>query len=150
MLKQLIASLKAAQIASDLVLIQSTCSTIVTRILLQNALIDFYSDGPATINWTAPAADLQGALKSGGFSSLLQTIVYSRNATTNGNGKGLLNATATSNGVYVGTYSNGSYISLGASDSPLGFPDTLVHNLLPSFETFLEGSIRASRSRWSF
>jgi osomolarity two-component system sensor histidine kinase SLN1 len=37
----LTASLKAAQIASDLLLIQSTCATIVTRILLQEAIKNF-------------------------------------------------------------------------------------------------------------
>jgi osomolarity two-component system sensor histidine kinase SLN1 len=48
----LTASLKAAQIASDLLLIQSTCSTITTRILIQSALRNFYKGNSSTSNWT--------------------------------------------------------------------------------------------------
>jgi len=75
----LTASLKAAEIASDLVLIQSTCSTIVTRILLQQTLVSFYKD--QTTNFSSALDDVKGALLSGGFSSLLQTEVFSRNGT---------------------------------------------------------------------
>jgi osomolarity two-component system sensor histidine kinase SLN1 len=48
----LTASLKAAQIASDLLLIQSTCKTITTRVLIQNALRNFYRGNQSTTNWT--------------------------------------------------------------------------------------------------
>lgn len=59
-------------------IIQSTCATIVSRILLQNALKSFYkNDGNA--NFTSAQADMQSALASGGYSALLQTVVYSRN-----------------------------------------------------------------------
>lgn len=48
----LTASLKAAQIAADLLLIQSTCSTIPTRIIIQNAIRNFYKGNSSTSNWT--------------------------------------------------------------------------------------------------
>jgi len=68
----LTASLKATQITSDLLLIQATCSTIVTRILLQNALKTYYRGNQTEENWTRALPDVRGALKSGGIASLLQ------------------------------------------------------------------------------
>jgi len=47
----LTASLKAAQIASDLLLIESTCSTITTRILIQTALKRFYAGNTTAANF---------------------------------------------------------------------------------------------------
>lgn len=88
----LAASLKAAQIASDLRLIQTTCSTIVTRILIQQSLVSFYSSGATAANWSAAVTDVTSALASGGYSNLLQVIIYPRNNT--GNDHGLLNVTA--------------------------------------------------------
>lgn len=74
----LTASLKAAQIASDLLLIQSTCSTIVTRILLQDALRSFYKGNDSESNWTAAYNDVTGGLASGGLSALLQLTIFSK------------------------------------------------------------------------
>lgn len=70
----LTASLKATQIASDLLLIQATCSTIVTRILIQDALRSFYRGDVSLQNWENATNDAQGALRSGGFASLLQYV----------------------------------------------------------------------------
>lgn len=67
----LTASLKATQIASDLLLIQATCATIVTRILLQDALKSYYK-GNQSDPWERASRDMKGALRSGGYSSLLQ------------------------------------------------------------------------------
>ena len=69
---QLAASLKATQIASDILLIQSTCATLVTRILLQDALKSYYKGNQSSSNWENATEDIRGALASGGFSSLLQ------------------------------------------------------------------------------
>jgi osomolarity two-component system, sensor histidine kinase SLN1 len=64
-----------------------------------------------------------GALASGGFSSLLQTIVFSRNAT--GNSTGLLNATANTPDIILPeTYANGTPAMLG-DDTALGYPTAL-------------------------
>jgi len=71
---ELTASLKATQIASDLLLIQSTCATIVTRILLQDALRSFYRGNQTAENWVAASRDVGSALRNGGYSSLLQYV----------------------------------------------------------------------------
>lgn len=118
----LTASLKASQIASDLTLIQSTCATIVTRILIQDALKNFYRGNGSTNNWTDASNDVAGALASGGLSALLQVIVFSRNAT--GNPSGLFNVTASGVDIQLpGTAPNGSTVMLG--DPDLGYPSML-------------------------
>lgn len=125
----LTASLKAAQIASDLLLIQATCSTIVTRILLQNALKTFYKGNQTLQNWTAAQNDVAGGLASGGLSALLQVTIFSRNQT--GNSAGLLNATADFGGLggilLPNTYNNGTQVRLG--DPGLGYPEALYPNI---------------------
>jgi osomolarity two-component system sensor histidine kinase SLN1 len=92
----LTASLKASQIAADLLLIQSTCSTIVTRILLQEALRNYYAGNISESNWTNARSDVDNALASGGLSSLLQIIIFSRNQT--GPSSGILSVTANETG----------------------------------------------------
>jgi osomolarity two-component system sensor histidine kinase SLN1 len=121
----LTASLKAAQIAADLLIIQSTCSTIVTRVLLQSALKNYYQY-PAEANLTGAVADVQSALASGGFSSLLQTMVFSRNTT--GNTNVVLKATAANPGIKTGLYDNGTQGYLG-DDGRLGYPSSLYPNI---------------------
>jgi hypothetical protein len=88
----LTASLKAAQVASDLQLLQSTCSTIVTRILIQQALQRFNEGNDTDANWVVPADDVQSALGSGGYATLFQTIIYPKSGA--GNAHGLLNVTS--------------------------------------------------------
>jgi len=123
----LTASLKAAQIAADLLLIQATCSTIVTRVLVQNALRNFYKNGSAQ-NWTNAETDVAGALASGGLSALLQVKIFSRNET--GDPGGLLNVTADLAGAEISLpykYDNGTAVKLG--DPGLGFPEALYPNV---------------------
>jgi osomolarity two-component system, sensor histidine kinase SLN1 len=99
----------------------------VTRILLQDALKQFYQGNTSDNNWTAATRDVNGALASGGFSSLVQTVVYSRNQT--GNSTGLLKATANTTGIQLGEqYSNGTYAMLG-DPSDLGYPTELYPNI---------------------
>lgn len=93
----LTASLKAQQISANLLLIQATCSTIVTRILLQQSIKTFYLDDGQNYNFTTALTDVNGGLVSGGLAALLQVTVYSRNLT--GNPYGILNATATDSGM---------------------------------------------------
>lgn len=72
----LTASLKAARIASEITLIQTTCSTISTRLLLQQAFSKFYATQIRSARkedpWNDAEIDLQSALSSTGFSGLLQ------------------------------------------------------------------------------
>ncbi|CZS98478.1 related to protein histidine kinase [Rhynchosporium agropyri] len=130
----LTASLKASQIASDLLLIQSTCATITTRILLNQALKSYYKGPQTATNFTAALNDVSSALDSGGFSSLLQIIVFSRNSTIGGNGRenaslGLIKATAPNSGIRLPyQYPNLTYAMLG-DDSDLGYPAALYPNI---------------------
>lgn len=123
----LTASLKASQIASDLVLIQSTCATITTRVLIQSALSRFYLGNVSADNWIPAFDDMSSALASGGLSSLLQVSIISRNAT--GDSLSLLNATANSSTIVLPSlYPDGTNATLG-DDTDLGFPAALYPNV---------------------
>lgn len=89
----LTASLKAAQVAANLQLVESTCRTIVTRREVQQSLLRFYyqSDNSAS-NWRGAEEDVQSALASTGYSQLLQVKIFSKDGT--GDSEGLLNVTA--------------------------------------------------------
>jgi osomolarity two-component system sensor histidine kinase SLN1 len=122
----LTASLKAAQVASDLLLIQATCATIVTRILLQDAIRAFYRGNGTANNWTVASDDISSALASGGLSALLQVTVFSRNQT--GDPYGILNATAVAANIGLPyQYPNGTQVMLG--DPGLGYPRALYPNI---------------------
>ncbi|KAL3422483.1 osomolarity two-component sensor histidine kinase sln1 [Phlyctema vagabunda] len=125
----LTASLKAAQISADLLLLQATCSTIVTRILLQEAIRSFYHGNLTAENWTAAGNDVAGALASGGLSALLQVKIFSKNLT--GDSRGILNSTAILTGSEIElplyTYPNGTHYMLG--DSEFGYPPPLYPNI---------------------
>ena len=87
----LTASLKAGEVASNLRLLQATCSTIVTRVLVQGALHRFYAGNTTDANWVDAINDISEALGTGGYFDLYQATVYSRDA--QGNHHGLLNVT---------------------------------------------------------
>ena len=88
----LTASLKAAQVASDLQFLQSTCNTIVTRILIQQALQHFNAGNSTNANWETSSGDVQAALSSGGYAALFQAIIFHKSSV--GNVHGLLNVTS--------------------------------------------------------
>ncbi|TVY82586.1 Two-component system protein B [Lachnellula suecica] len=126
----LTASLKAAQVASDLLLIQSTCSTITTRILIQAAIKSFYQGNETATDTIDPSndaySDVSSALVAGGLSALLQVSVFSRNAT--GNPTGILRTTGNTSTIYLPTtYPNGSLVPLG--DTDFGYPAALYPNI---------------------
>ncbi|KAI9705971.1 MAG: Histidine kinase [Candelina mexicana] len=127
----LTASLKAAQLSSNLLLLQSTVNSVATRVLPQLALQRYYDGNNTDANWARSAGDLQGALAGGGGSALLlQAIIYSKNGTGTGNPFGLLNVTGYGvNGKIQLPYnhSNGSSVYLG--DDGLGYPPELYPNL---------------------
>lgn len=119
----LAASLKATQITSDLLLIQATCATIVTRILIQDAIKSYYKGDQSTQNWTAATRDIRGALRAGGYSSLVQIVIISRNA-TGASPRGLVRATLnrTSEPIELPTqYENGTNAILG-DENDFGYP----------------------------
>jgi osomolarity two-component system sensor histidine kinase SLN1 len=126
----LTASLKAAQISSDLLLIQATCATIVTRILLQQALKEFYRGNKTAANWDEASSDILGALASGGFSSLLQMTVFSRNTTSTApDSNVLIRETAASPGIELPDTINCTNVTLGQDRSNCSYPVALYPNI---------------------
>lgn len=123
----LTASLKAAEVAADLLLIHSTCATVATRVIIQNTLSQFYKTNGAQTNFTSAEQDFFQALQGGGISGLLQVIVFSRNLT--GNPHGILNVTGPVTDIALPsyTYPNGSQYHLG--DPGFGYPPSLYPNL---------------------
>lgn len=129
----LTASLKAARISSEIDLIQTTCLTISTRLMLQQAFKNYYqgkTEPGSEDPWVEAVADLKSALGSSGFSGLVQGRLYSRNST--GNANGLLSITGNGNGgpiylPYLG--SNGLPVVLGDDTYGNGFPPMLYPNI---------------------
>ncbi|EED19216.1 sensor histidine kinase/response regulator TcsB/Sln1, putative [Talaromyces stipitatus ATCC 10500] len=124
----LAASLKAGQVASNIALIEATCQTVTTRILIQSALRRFYQGNTTDANWVTAITDVQSALGSGGYVSLFQAKIFSRNPA--GDQGGILNVTSnvlTEEIVLPYKYDNGSSVILG--DSGLGYPPSLYPNL---------------------
>ncbi|KAK3360308.1 hypothetical protein B0T25DRAFT_565219 [Lasiosphaeria hispida] len=127
----LTASLKAARISSEIDLVQTTCQTISTRLLLQNGFTNFYNKNSTTPDpWDDARKDLESALSASGFSGLLQARLYSRNTTGNVNGLLSLTGNAVSQGGSVAlpyTHPDGSQVFLG--DEGLGYPPALYPNI---------------------
>ncbi|CAG8283123.1 unnamed protein product [Penicillium salamii] len=124
---ELVATIKASQIASNLDLLETTCKTFATRILIQTALRRYYAGNNSVENWTNSIADVQSALGGRGYLSLYQAIIYSKNG--DAGVESLLNVTSDSvpdiNLPY--TYPNGSTVKLG--NEGLGYPPSLYPNL---------------------
>lgn len=127
------ASLKASRISSEIDLIQTACITISTRLLLQKALEDFYTNefyrNQTSDVWDQAREDLESALSTSNVSGLLQARLYSRNTT--GDSRGLLNITgqaAIAEPVLLPYKApDGSDIYL--DDSEYGFPPMLYPNI---------------------
>ncbi|KAI1812541.1 hypothetical protein GGS20DRAFT_587379 [Poronia punctata] len=123
----LTASLKAAQIASQIELIQTICSTISTRLLVQRSFSQFYRGDHTEGNWEVAIQDLQTALNSGGAANLLQAKLFSRNET--GDPNGLVSVSAANLPVIPLPYTapDGSVVYFG--NTTLGYPPTLYPNI---------------------
>ncbi|KAK3941256.1 putative signal transduction histidine-protein kinase [Diplogelasinospora grovesii] len=123
----LTASLKAARISSEIDLVQTTCQTISTRLLLQDAFTNFYNGNSTLADpWQDARNDLASALSTEGFSGLLQARLWSRNTT--GNPGGLLSVTGNTGPILLPYSSpNGSQVYLG--DDLYGFPPSLYPNI---------------------
>ncbi|KAI0836749.1 putative histidine kinase SlnCl1 [Hypoxylon sp. FL0890] len=127
----LTASLKAAQVASEIESIQTTCNHISTRLLLQEVLVSFYLGNASQSLWDEAAADISSALLSrpGVAGNLLQARLYSRNETGGNQPDGLLSVTGSNITEVRLPYkaSDGSQAILG--DGPSGFPPALYPNI---------------------
>ncbi|KAI1344922.1 osmosensing histidine protein kinase SLN1 [Xylariaceae sp. FL0016] len=123
----LAASLKSAQVSNQIELIQTTCTTISTRLLVQTALSNFYVGNVTQDDWTRAAGDLRSALNTDG-TKLLQARLYSRNETGQ-NETGLLSVTGNVGQIqlpYPGPDGSNIYVS---NDTDTGFPSGLYPNI---------------------
>ncbi|KAL4865564.1 Two-component system protein B [Aspergillus spectabilis] len=133
---ELIATIKSSQIAGNLDLLETTCRTIVTRILIQNALQRYYAGNLSETNWASSMNDVQSALGTRGYLSLYQSSIFSRDIESGQtNSRRLLNVTGDDVPEITLPYlhSNGTAVMLG--DEGLGYPPSLYPNL-----TQLDGS----------
>ncbi|KAF2758626.1 hypothetical protein EJ05DRAFT_485729 [Pseudovirgaria hyperparasitica] len=129
----LTASLKAAQLTSNLALMQSQVRSAASRLVIQSAL-QRYNNGNNTVeNWTRTRDDLAAVFQGGGQSGLLlQARIFAKNSTgPAGSNTTLVEAT----GVDVvdtvqlpGLNADGSSIYLGSNGSS-GYPSNLYPNL---------------------
>ena len=121
----LTASLKASRITSQLELIQTSCYTISSRLLIQDALQSYYDTGDA--EWNGASIDLTSALSVGANTGLLQARIFPRNTT--GPERALLNVTSLNAEPIVLPYAapNGSEVRLG--DPEYGYPPNLYPNI---------------------
>ncbi|KAF1808339.1 putative histidine kinase HHK5p [Eremomyces bilateralis CBS 781.70] len=142
----LTASLKAAQLASNLQLMQSLVSTVSTRLIIQLALERYYGGNDTESNWTRSFDDIQAAVngvRDGGLA--MQATVSLRNESTV-----VVNATAPDPVELPYTYPNGTRVTLG-DDSPayprIGFPPPLYPNFtflcIPRNESFCEPRVES-------
>lgn len=108
-------------------LLETTCKTIATRILIQSALKRYYAGNNTDANWVNSIADVQSALGSRGYLSLYQATIYSKNG--EGDSEKLLNVTseAVPNITLPYKYPNGSAVMLG--NDGIGYPPSLYPNL---------------------
>lgn len=127
----LTASLKAAQLASNLLLMQSSVKSASTRVIIQNALQRYNNGNNTDQNWSLAQADIEAAVEGAPQTALmLQAQVFPRDANGPAGSRSVLNATGSEVKGYVKlpfTNPDGSPVYLG--DSGLGFPPNLYPNL---------------------
>ncbi|KAL2807732.1 Two-component system protein B [Aspergillus granulosus] len=127
---ELVATIKSSQIASNLDLLDTTCQTIVTRILVQNALQQYYAGNTSQSNWESSISDVQSALGSHGFLSLYQASIFSREVESGeASSRQILNVTSDKvpEITLPYTHANGTAVLLG--DEGLGYPPSLYPQL---------------------
>lgn len=122
----LAASLKATRIASEIELVQTICGTISTRLLIQQAISDFYQGDTSASNWDSTYSDLQSGLSATG-SGLYQARLYSANTT--GSASGLYNTTGVTTPTITLPYTNADGSSAYLGDGEGGYPPSLYPNI---------------------
>jgi len=131
----LTASLKAAQIASNLALIQNSVQLVASRLVMQNALKRYNAQGNNTAaNWASAQSDFNAAIAgpaSGavGQALMLQGKIFPRDANGPNGRYSVLNATSENLETILLPYKapNGSDVYL--SDTDYGYPPELYPNL---------------------
>jgi osomolarity two-component system sensor histidine kinase SLN1 len=130
----LTASLKAAQLASNLDIMQTSVGFISSRVLVQSALQRYgQQDNNTDANWVRARSDMGSAISGGGSigqALLLQSMVFPMNASGPNGPYSVLNTTSS---VWNHTLElplrneDGSPVYLG--DDGLGYPPALYPNL---------------------
>lgn len=146
-----IASLKASQLASDLVILQHSGQCISSRVLIGRSLDTYNQQGAnSASDWADAAADLQAALDSSVPDDgrlVLQSMVFGLNASGPGGPYGLVNVTLAE---VVGQIKlpfsapNGSDVFLG--DPGFGYPASLYPNF--TFSTVESGGRTVNRASY--
>ena len=139
----LAASLKAAQLASNLDIMRTSAGFISTRVIVQAALNRYNQQSNNTEeNWSRASADMASAVGGGGSigqSLLLQSMVFPKSDTGVGGSSSVLNTTST---LWNHTLelplrnSDGTPVYLG--DEGLGYPPALYPNLTYFSEDYNE------------
>ncbi|KAH8889221.1 hypothetical protein GQ53DRAFT_825538 [Thozetella sp. PMI_491] len=121
-----VASLKASQVASLLAVLQSTCTGMTSRLIIQQSLFDYYGRNGTSAQEADAGQTLQAALFSSGSIDLLQAQIYARNSTA---GSDIVLSQTGSSGSQIAlpyTYPNGTAVMLGGPG--LGYPPELYPN----------------------
>ncbi|KAG9537309.1 putative histidine kinase HHK5p, partial [Aureobasidium melanogenum] len=147
----LTASLKAAQIASNLALIQNSVQLVSSRIVMQSALKRYNLQGNNTAaNWESAQSDFDAAIAapaSGavGQALMLQGKIFPRDANGPNGHYSVLNATSENIESILLPYKapNGSDVYL--SDTDYGYPPELYPNLT-YFSVPVNSTYRESRA----
>ncbi|KAI5272956.1 putative histidine kinase HHK5p [Aureobasidium subglaciale] len=150
----LTASLKAAQIASNLALIQNSVQLVSSRLVMQNALRRYNLQGNNTAaNWLLAQSDFNAAIAgpaSGavGQALMLQGKIFPRDANGPNGYSSVLNATSENLETILLPYKapNGSDVYL--SDTDYGYPPELYPNLT-YFSVPVNNSYSESRARYN-
>lgn len=152
----LTASLKAAQLASNLDLMQTTATFLTTRVIIQSALQRYNNFGNDTSqNWAYAIPDMNAAIGNGGSvgqALLLQSMIFPKNASGPGGRYSLLNTT---NSGILGEIHlpyrcpDGSKATLGMNASECGglnygYPPDLYPNLTYIAQSSDETSVEQS------
>jgi osomolarity two-component system, sensor histidine kinase SLN1 len=123
----LTASLKASRISSELELVQTSCLTISSRLLIQTAIFSFYAGNTEPGNWETAKNDLGSALAVGALTGLLQAKIYSRNST--GDPNGILRVTGNQVPDIILPYRTATGATIKLSDTDDGYPKALYPNI---------------------
>ncbi|KAI9806413.1 MAG: Histidine kinase [Piccolia ochrophora] len=126
----LTASLKAAQLASSIVLLRAQVGSISNSIVVQNALLRYNNGNNTEANWVNVRNELMADFAGRGDAALLlQAALFSKNGTGDGGRYALVNVTGENTDEVQLPYMwpNGSSVILGQGD--LGHPPDLYPNL---------------------
>jgi osomolarity two-component system sensor histidine kinase SLN1 len=149
----LTASLKAAQLASNLDIMRTSAGFISTRVIVQGALSRYNQQSNNTEeNWTRARADMASAVSGGGSigqALILQSMVFPKSDTGVAGPFSVLNSTSSMwNNTLELPLRNADGSSVFLGDDGLGYPPALYPNLTyfteDYNETYRDAGVRAN------